>query len=250
MKPSVLTFGAAGRSIFLLDPGRIPRLTALLAEWNVEIQENLVVDPNPIARLFGADELMPLINNYDSHVIVRDLQNVATLFLKPARFRSRATECRGRCSIAVQEFRAELGGGQPLNPDRFSNSGRVEMHEVLLRWGVAGTLGAEDGESTDGPDVTPEAEAEGKTEGRFVVVGTSRFAINSVIGFNGNREPVLNMINWLSEDEDLISIRPKEPDSQRLDLNQAQMGRIRYLTLIVMPLLILAFGFSVWWGRR
>ena len=112
--------------------------------------------------------------------------------------------------------------------------------------GVAGTLSAEDGGSANGPDVPTQTDA----EGRFVIVGTSRFAINAVIGFNGNRDLFLNMINWLSEDEDLISIRPKEPDSQQLDLNQAQMGRIRYLTLLVMPLLILAIGFSVWWGRR
>ena len=239
-----------GRLIFLLDPGRIPRLTALLAEWNVEIQENLVVDPNPIARLFGADELMPLINNYDSHVIVRDLQNVATLFPEP---RTIQIASDGNAEVDVQSLFKSSGQswaaasphpGQVLE----FREGRDARGPFTL--GVAGTVRAEDGGSTDGPDVTAEAEAEGKTEGRFVVVGTSRFAINSVIGFNGNRDLFLNMINWLSEDEDLISIRPKEPDSQRLDLNQAQMGRIRYLTLLVMPLLILAFGFSVWWGRR
>ncbi len=82
------------------------------------------------------------------------------------------------------------------------------------------------------------------------MVGTSRFAVNAVISFNGNADLFLNMINWLSDDEDLISIRPKTPESQQLNLNQAQMGKIRFLTLLLIPLLILSIGFSVWWGRR
>ncbi len=239
-----------GSAIFLLDPHRIPRLTALLGEWNVEVGENLVVDPNPIARLFGADELMPLISSYDSHVIVRDLQNVATLFPET---RTIQIASDGKAEVEVQSlFKSSeqswaASSPQPGQVLEFQE-GRDTRGPFTL--GVAGTLSAEEGSGTDGPNVPTQTDAEGKPEGRFVIVGTSRFAINAVIGFNGNRDLFLNMINWLSEDEDLISIRPKEPDSQRLDLNQAQMGRIRYLTLLVMPLLILAVGFSVWWGRR
>ena len=41
---------------------------------------------------------------------------------------------------------------------------------------------------------------------------------NNILQFNGNRDLVLNMLNWLSSDEDLISIRPKEPEDRRLSL--------------------------------
>ena len=60
----------------------------------------------------------------------------------------------------------------------------------------------------------------------------------------------MNMINWLSAEEDLISIRPKPPDSQRLNLTAQQMDRIFYLSLIGLPLLIVAAGTIVWWQRR
>ena len=36
--------------------------------------------------------------------------------------------------------------------------------------------------------------------------------------FNGNRDLFLNMVNWLSSDEDLISIRPKEPEDRQLNI--------------------------------
>jgi len=48
-------------------------------------------------------------------------------------------------------------------------------------------------------------------KGQFVVVGTSSWAANGFLKFAGNRDLFLNMLNWLSSDSDLISIRPKEP---------------------------------------
>ena len=80
LKISVPIYKSGGSGIFLLDMNRTPQLTELLGGWNVDIKDNLVVDPNPIARLFGADELMPLVSSYDSHVIVNDLKNIATIF--------------------------------------------------------------------------------------------------------------------------------------------------------------------------
>ena len=40
------------------------------------------------------------------------------------------------------------------------------------------------------------------SEGRFVVVGNSRWASNQSLQINGNRNLMLNMMNWLSSDED------------------------------------------------
>ena len=39
------------------------------------------------------------------------------------------------------------------------------------------------------------------------------------------------MLNWLSSDEDLISIRPKDPENTPLDLSEAQMRRIFLFSL-------------------
>ena len=86
--------------------------------------------------------------------------------------------------------------------------------------------------------------------GRFVVVGSSRWIDNSFLRFNGNRDLFLNMLNWLSSDEDLISIRPKEPEDRRLSLTARQMMMVFYASVISIPLLILAAGFGVWWRRR
>jgi ABC-type uncharacterized transport system involved in gliding motility auxiliary subunit len=73
---------------------------------------------------------------------------------------------------------------------------------------------------------------------------------NNIIRFNGNRDLFLNMMNWLSSDEDLISIRPKEPEDRRISLNQRQMKVIFYSSVLAIPLLVVAGGLWVWWRRR
>ena len=53
------------------------------------------------------------------------------------------------------------------------------------------------------------------SQGRFVVIGSAAWAANSFLNFNGNRDLALNTMNWLSSDEDLISIRPKAPEDRK-----------------------------------
>ncbi len=73
---------------------------------------------------------------------------------------------------------------------------------------------------------------------------------NTYLRLAGNRDLFLNMMNWLSADEDLISIRPKEPEDRRLTMTRSQMALAFYSSVPAIPLLILAAGLSVWWKRR
>jgi ABC-type uncharacterized transport system involved in gliding motility auxiliary subunit len=86
--------------------------------------------------------------------------------------------------------------------------------------------------------------------GRFVVVGTSRWIGNGFLPFNGNRDLYLNMLNWLSSDEDLISIRPKDPEDRRLNMNARQASMLFWGSVVMLPLAIVFAGVGVWWKRR
>ena len=83
-----------------------------------------------------------------------------------------------------------------------------------------------------------------------MVVGSSSWVANTYLRLAGNRDLFLNMMNWLSADEDLISIRPKEPEDRRLTMTRSQMALAFYSSVLAIPLLILAAGLSVWWKRR
>ena len=88
------------------------------------------------------------------------------------------------------------------------------------------------------------------SQGRFVVVGSSAWLGNSFINFNGNRDLALNTVNWLSSDEDLISIRPKGEDDRRVTMTKAQMTLVRTTSQFVLPLMVVVAGVGVWWKRR
>ena len=103
-----------------------------------------------------------------------------------------------------------------------------------------GDPGSEDGDSDA---TTP--------QGRAVIVGDSDFITDSLVGAPvANLDLFLNMVNWIAEDEDLISIRPREPEDRRLFLNAQQQNNVKYLSLLFIPGFVLVVGISVWWGRR
>ncbi|MGH9582059.1 MAG: hypothetical protein ACRD4O_03880, partial [Bryobacteraceae bacterium] len=86
--------------------------------------------------------------------------------------------------------------------------------------------------------------------GRFVVIGSSGFLDNSMIGFQANRDLALNTVNWLSSDEDLISIRPKKAEDRRLTVNQSQMNMFFYVDIIAIPLFVIIVGIAIFLKRR
>jgi ABC-type uncharacterized transport system involved in gliding motility auxiliary subunit len=61
---------------------------------------------------------------------------------------------------------------------------------------------------------------------------------------------MLNMMNWLSSDEDLISIRPKEQEDRRISLTQRQFFTLRSVSQFLLPLIVVISGVMVWWRRR
>jgi ABC-type uncharacterized transport system involved in gliding motility auxiliary subunit len=81
-------------------------------------------------------------------------------------------------------------------------------------------------------------------------LGDSHIASNALLGFQGNQDFFLNTAAWLSMDTDLISIRPREPDDQRMFLTAVQQRNVAYLALVILPGLFVVLGVANWWRRR
>jgi hypothetical protein len=92
----------------------------------------------------------------------------------------------------------------------------------------------------------------GATPGRFVVVGTSLWSQNSLLGSRSlaNRDLLANMVNWLASDEDLISIRPKAPEDRPLNITARGLTSVFWLSFVIFPLGVVAIGMATWWKRR
>ena len=229
-----------GRALFMLDPplkmGRTEiadndALTGLLQSWGVTLDKDLILDLNPIGQLVGLGPEVALVTSYDSHPIVNEMKSTATGF--PL---SRSLEVKSTDKTTVEKLFSSsdrsLATKNLSSPD--VNPSDPKNQKGPLTIAAAGTYNT----------------GKGNSQGRFVVVGSSMWAGNSFITFNGNRDLALNTINWLASDEDLISIRPKEREDRRITMTRAQMTLVRTTSQFLFPLVIVVAGVSVWWKRR
>jgi len=97
------------------------------------------------------------------------------------------------------------------------------------------------------PGQSPEA---AKTKRVLVAIGDSDFVANKWLQA-GNPDLFMNSVNWLTEDEELISIRPKvqEEATVRRDISGRQL-RFVIFSISAIPLILLVIGALVWWKRR
>src|SRR5262249_54240256 len=96
----------------------------------------------------------------------------------------------------------------------------------------------------------PVAAVATKDKARIVVYGTSNLASNQFLNVQGNRDFFLNTVSWLAEQEDQLSIRPKETKQTPVFLTSQQAQVIFLVPVIVLPGLVLVGGIVALVRRR
>lgn len=242
-----------GKALVLLEPelkDSYPNLVALLKEWNIEAGQDVVVDVSGVGQLFGTSEFTPIVAQYPYHEITKDFR-VMTAFHTA---RSVSAGKDSKAGISVQDLlqtspRSWAESDLKLKGDIKLDEGKDRVGPISL--GVVATL-SEPASPSPEPSPSPGAEpapAE-KKEGRVVAIGDADFASNALLGFQGNQDFFLNTVAWLAQDADLISIRAKEPDDQRLFLTRSQQRLVTLLALALLPGLFVVLGVANWWRRR
>lgn len=87
-------------------------------------------------------------------------------------------------------------------------------------------------------------------EQRIVVVGSGSFLANAYAGNGGNLDLGINMVNWLTHEENLITTQPRATLDSAITLSKTQLSVISIGFVIVLPLLLAAIGGVLWWRRR
>jgi hypothetical protein len=133
-----------------------------------------------------------------------------------------------------------LNGSEPAKLDDSDKKGPVSLAAAVSAPVATPAEAPKDGAAADAK----------KTETRLVAFGDADFASNAALGVQGNRDLFLNTVNWLAQQENLIAIRAKDPEDRRITLTEDQQRRIFYLTVLIVPGLILLAGVQTWWRRR
>ncbi|PXX17676.1 ABC-type uncharacterized transport system involved in gliding motility auxiliary subunit [Nitrosomonas ureae] len=87
-------------------------------------------------------------------------------------------------------------------------------------------------------------------EQRIVVVGSGHFLANTYLGNGSNLDFGVNLVNWLTDDEELMVIQPRATIDSSLILSESELTWIAMGFLVLLPTFFLACGFFIWWRRR
>ena len=230
-----------GRVTFLLEPGKGAGITDMLVRWGVIAGNDVIVDQQ--MRLFqgltlGLD---PVVSTYGKHPSVGSLQE-RTIF-SVARS---VTVLEGFEPAIVRvplAFTSRTSWAE-RDPERLFSKSEASLDDSDLKGpvplAVAASAYVKDLEGGD---------SESGAEFEMLVFGDSTFVTNKYWRQLFNDALALSGVGWLAGEEQRISIGPRAVRASRAYLTQAQARTVFYLSVLVIPELILLAGIAVWWRR-
>jgi ABC-type uncharacterized transport system involved in gliding motility auxiliary subunit len=241
-----------GKLLAMLDPDvaerpqPTARLTALLAEWGVEVSNNVVIDASGRSN---DPSLVVAFPPYPNHPITDGFQK-STIYPVARMAAPVAKAPEGKTVQPLVQTApdawaetdiAGLRAGKPpeLNADKGDKAGPVTVATTVTAAVATPAPAKKDGEEPPTPPQT-----------RIAVFGNARFATDTVAGNLGNADLFLNTVSWLSAQENLIAIRPREPHESRLEMTPNQSWVVGLFAVAIVPLLVFGAGVMSWARRR
>ncbi|MGV8073577.1 MAG: GldG family protein [Syntrophobacteraceae bacterium] len=243
---------SGGKLMVLLDPSKDGGMSDFLKGYGIQIKDDIVIDK--LSRVFGGSYLTPVVMNYGMHRITRDFQ-VAT-FYPEARSVSPLKDAPKNIAVEILASTSEnswgetnlalLNQGQAAFDEKEDMSGPVPL--VVLA-----TITKSDAEEKGAPgEVNAEQPKKPDQNGKsfLLAAGDSDFISNTQFGLQGNGDFFLNMANFLSEEENLITIEPRKKTGRVLLMTKTQESAFFWVVMVLVPLIVLFVGFAVYRVRR
>src|SRR5438034_3176919 len=234
-----------GRILLLLDPAaRTPRLDAFLNELGVKVNDDRLM----VFLRTGIQELA-LTRDVQAHFlgdspITKRLADAQALFfggtssltLEPDRVR--ATNIRVEPVIQSEK-------GYFAETD-YNADNQVKLQADAQKAGDVPLTIAASAERGGSADARVQVNSS-----RLVAVSNATFVQdNAIMQDQAALDFVSGSVNWLLSREQMIGIAPKIPNPLTFSLDAEALHRLRWIVLILMPLIPAAIGTVVWWQRR
>jgi ABC-type uncharacterized transport system involved in gliding motility auxiliary subunit len=249
-----------GRLFCLFDPRFESNLEGWVAVWGIHVGHDRIVDPSPTGQLLGRGPTTPLVNRYGVHPITKQFREPT--YFQNARSVRRLQLYGGSAQTAALVFSSAQSWAETnvfssqVGFDEDDLAGPVSI-AMAARIDVEGLHPEIDAAvvRVPGDEVVSREALEGaggltRSEARVVVFGDSDFAANQSFNDMGNGNLFLNCMAWLSEDEDLIAVRPKVSDSRSVTLSLAQIKMLNVVSIFILPGLVFVSALTVLLRRR
>ncbi|HYX18500.1 MAG TPA: Gldg family protein [Nostoc sp.] len=267
-----------GNLLLMIDPNTDPKLNSLLQEWGVRLDNRLAVDAS--GGSVGLGPATPLVTEYGQHPITKDFDNgnsfypiarpleitsvpgvQATPLLRtkpyPNSWAESDLESEKLEFNADKDLKGPLTLGVALSRKQTPKSASTPQPAPTpspLPSPTTQSKASPTPPASPAPSAPPASSAPSSqtaTESRLVVLGNSEFATDGLFQQQLNGDVFLNSVTWLSQqDQQPLSIRPKEPKNRRITLTTTQSNLLILSSLLVLPLIGFAIAVIIWWKRR
>ena len=230
-----------GNILWLADPGSLHGLESLADQLSIEFPSGVVIDF--AGSLIGIDDPTIVLNTprlYPDHAVTRDF-NYTTFFPTTASINVKDGAQWNTSSLLISADHTWLETGVLEGEVEYNKDsdliGPLEIG-ISLERELERAIESESGE------------ASATVQQRIIVIGDGDFLSNTYVGNSGNLDLGIRLINWLSNDDDFISIPIKTVNDAHLELSLLASGIIAFGFILVLPLLFLGTGLTVWWRRK
>lgn len=232
-----------GNLLWLADPDGLHGLDAVAEQLGVALEPGTIVDPatqmysinNPTFAIVGDYGMNPVTQNFD----------VLTIFPMAAGLMFEAKQGWQGDSFLMTTEKSWSETGVLAGEISFNEAKDIPGPLTI---GVSATRMRAGGDAGQG-DAPRDDEPQGKQQ-RVIVIGDGDFLSNAYLGNGGNLDLGMNIVNWLSRDDQLLAIPAKTAPDASLNLSKTDSVIIGFGFLLVLPLLLLVSGLVIWLKRR
>jgi ABC-type uncharacterized transport system involved in gliding motility auxiliary subunit len=230
-----------GRVLVFIDPSaNTPRLRAFLDELGIKVNDDrlmvfvrtgiqeLALTRDVQARFLGDSPITKRLAIF--------VGGTASLTLDPNRSRS--------ANIRLEPLiQAEKGYFAETD---YNSDNQVKLQADAQKAGDASLTIAASAEKGGSADARVQVNSS-----RLVAVSNATFVQDSAIMQDqAALDFVSGAVNWLLSREQMIGIAPKIPKPLTFSLDPEALRRLRWILLVLIPLIPAAIGTVVWWQRR
>ncbi len=234
-----------GRILLLIDPAaKTPKLLAFLNELGVKVDDDRLM-----AMVKTGIEEVARVRDVMAHFlpdnpVTKRLADVHALFFGPTSSLTLDSQRVAPANIHLAPL-VQAEKGYWGETDYYSDDEALLQYDPAKDRGEPLTIAAsvEKGGSADARVQINSA--------RLVVVANSTFMQNNALTQDQQGlDFVSASLNWLLSREQMIGIAPKIPQTLTFTLDAQAARSLRWIVLVLMPLVPAILGWLVWWRRR
>lgn len=206
-----------------------PLAEYLQASWGITLGEDVIINLDPASGQYSA---VVVSDQFAEHPITQKMYSLAAILPGTRSVQAAETAPDG---ITLNEiaFTTSQAWGETDTAALQNNQAQFDQNDLAgpLSFAVAG-----------------ESSASGA---RVLVIGDAQFASSQAYDQYGNSDLLLNGIDWAAEQDNLISLTPREPIERFVVAPQPYtMGLILLGSVFLLPGLVLLLGITTWIQRR